>query len=88
MKLIEDLNNENSINDKFDILNLLELNIQDEDEAIKGYTDFMRELELLDLNIVNELIPEIKEIISDEMNHKAKLNIFYQKISGILPNKD
>jgi len=51
-----------------------------EQEAIEGY------LRLLNIQgIPKELVADIHEIISDEMNHSEKLSAWTQKLSGIKP---
>ena len=54
-----------------------------EQEAIEGY------LRLLNIQgMPKELVADIHEIISDEMNHSVKLSRWTEKLSGIQPAKD
>jgi len=51
-----------------------------EQEAIEGY------LRLMNIQgLSKELAADIREIISDEMNHSEKLSAWTQKLSGIEP---
>lgn len=54
-----------------------------EQEAIEGY------YRLLNLHgIPKELGDDIREIISDEMNHSQKLSGWVEKLTGVKPAKD
>ena len=58
-------------------------NAAGEYEAIEGY---MRLLNIQGMS--KELADDIREIISDEMNHGEKLARWIVKLSGIQPAKD
>ena len=54
-----------------------------EQSAIQEY------LELLTIpGLPKELIDDIHEIISDEMNHSMKLSNWVERLTGIMPAKD
>lgn len=64
-------------------------NNADEAIAIKGYTELLNavaksELESEDRQLIFD---NITEIISDELNHSARLNMLYEKLTGIKENK-
>ncbi|MCL2570742.1 MAG: ferritin-like domain-containing protein [Firmicutes bacterium] len=54
-----------------------------EQEAIEGYT-----MVLNTPGYPQELYTDIREIISDEMNHSQKLSHWVTKLTGIQPAKD
>ena len=61
----------------------LAMNNADEQKAIEGY------FRLLNItSLPEELVDDIHEIISDEMNHSEKLSHWVQKLTGVLPAKD
>lgn len=63
----------------------IDKNNSDESSAQSGYMKLLDEFE-------NELDPEdidtIREIVSDEQNHSAKLSAMKAKYTGILPTSD
>lgn len=66
-----------------DIAAILAHNNAGESTAIEGY------YQVLALSgLPKELYDDIKEIISDEMNHEQRLNKWITKISGIKPATD
>lgn len=67
---------------KLEIAALLSQNNKGEQDAIDGYFRLLNEPCL-----PKELYDDIKEIISDEMNHSQKLSYWATKISGVKPNE-
>lgn len=61
-----------------------------EADAIQKYTEFIKIIQesVMDSADKEEIIAQIREIISDELNHEDKLREIYKKITGIEPNKD
>jgi len=54
-----------------------------EQQAIEDY------LRLLNIQgMSKELADDVREIISDEMNHSQKLSMWIEKLTGIKPAKD
>ena len=68
----------------------LQENNKDEAEAVSKYTKLLDELSVMniDYKAKKELISDITEIISDELNHQEKLKKWYVKITNIEPNKE
>jgi len=62
---------------------LLSKNNVGEQEAIEGYYEA-----LTWLNLPAGLAADLREIISDEMNHSAKLSGWVTKLTGVVPAKD
>ena len=62
---------------------LLSKNNVGEQEAIEGYY-----LALTCSNLPAALVADLREIISDEMNHSAKLSAWATKLTEIYPAKD
>jgi rubrerythrin len=74
-----------------EVVNLLVANNVDEQEAIGGYTSLLARIQnsgVTGVNQYKEVINTIQEIISDEMNHSAKLSALTTKLSGIQPAQD
>ena len=64
------------------LASILSKNNADEQSAIEGY------FQLLTMNnLPSELIKDIQEIISDEMNHSKVLSGWVSRLTGIQPNK-
>lgn len=68
----------------------LQENNKDEAEAVSKYTKLLDELSEMDIDYKSkkQLIADITEIISDELNHQEKLKKWYVKITNIEPNKE
>ena len=68
----------------------LQENNKDEAEAVSKYTKLLDGLSgmNIDYKAKKELISDITEIISDELNHQEKLKKWYVKITNIAPNKE
>lgn len=64
---------------------------EDEQEAIKKYSELLHVLEQTqpnsdrELKIFRELKKEIREYISEEMKHSKGLSEFYSRLSRIIP---
>ena len=66
----------------YDLSSMIARNNVGEQQAIEGY------MQLLAVpGIPQELADDIREIISDELNHTEKLNSWMIKLSGIVPAK-
>lgn len=63
----------------FTLCALVQANIQDENDAIRKY------FQLLAILTDEDDIAEVKEIISDELNHALKLKQMVEKYSKIKP---
>ena len=61
-------------------------NNKGEQEAIAGYFQLLDEIKRAQLPA--ELISQVEEIISDELNHSEKLTEWAEKLSGIKPAAD
>jgi rubrerythrin len=59
-------------------------NNSDEQGAIQGYYQFLSETE----GLPPKFLADIREIISDEMNHSEKLSYWVTYFTGIKPAKD
>ena len=66
-----------------DIAAILSQNNAGEATAIDGYYQI-----LAMQGLPKELYDDIKEIISDEMNHEQKLHNWIVKLTGVQPAKD
>ncbi|MCL2234696.1 MAG: hypothetical protein FWC11_02735 [Firmicutes bacterium] len=61
---------------------ILARNNSDEQSAIEGYC------KILNIpNLPQELYDDIREIMSDEMNHSMKLSAWVTHLTGVVPNK-
>lgn len=78
------------MNELYCIAKELQENNKDEAEAISKYTKLLGELDEIDFDhkTKKQLIDDISEIISDELNHQEKLKKWYVKITNIEPNKE
>lgn len=61
-----------------------------EADAVQKYTEFIKIVQdsILDSDDKEEIIGQLREIISDELNHQEKLHEIFTKLTGIEPNKD
>jgi len=59
-------------------------NNSDEQSAIEGYYALIAEAK----NLPAKFYDDIHEIISDEMNHSAKLSYWVTYLTGVQPAKD
>ena len=74
----------------YEIAKIIQENNKDEAEAIAGYSALLEkvlESELKDKEKA-EISLQVREIISDELNHQQKLQELYTMITLIQPNKD
>ena len=74
----------------YEIASLIQANNKDEAQAIVGYSDLL-EMVLnseLDNKEKAEVSSQVREIISDELNHQEKLQKLYSMLTLIEPNKD
>lgn len=78
------------MNDLYCIAKELQENNKDEAEAVSKYTKLLGELDEIDFDYKSkkQLMNDISEIISDELNHQEKLKKWYVKITNIEPNKE
>ena len=67
---------------RYDLASIIARNNMGEQEAIEGYMQV-----LATPGLPKELYDDIKEIISDEMNHSEKLSKWTVELSGIKPNE-
>jgi len=64
------------------LASIVAMNNKGEQEAIEGY------MQILAMpGLPQKLYDDIREIISDEMNHTEKLNHWATMLSGIMPAK-
>lgn len=67
---------------------LIEKNNEDEHVALKGYFEVLELTEGADFPRIEEFRNRIKEIISDEMNHRNYLDEYAEYYSNIRPASD
>lgn len=67
---------------------LIQEGIEGEAEALKDYNRKLAEIYALDAETGDKCAPVIAEIISDELNHIAKLTALYTELTGIAENKE
>lgn len=73
------------------LVKILSDNNKDEQGAISGYLSLLERISTTGITgsyEYQEVVNTIKEIISDEMNHMARLSALITKFSGIEPAKD
>lgn len=71
-----------------EFLKELQFNIQEESKAISFYTTLLEMAEKSVIDDREETLKQIKEIISDELNHIEILYNLFVKLSNIEPNKE
>lgn len=76
---------------KIEISKEIQFNLKEEASAIEYYTNLMNDIlecEELTEEDKNDLISNIAEIVSDELNHQEKLQAIYVALTGIEPAKE
>ena len=76
--------------DPMEMAMILAKNNQDEQSAIKGYLDLLAKINASGLTgqyNYQDVVSNIQEIISDEMNHSERLSALATKYSQIQPAK-
>jgi rubrerythrin len=71
-----------------EIAKLCEFNSKAEAQAVLDYTQMIKDIADSDIADKDKIIEIVKELISDELNHKVKLQELYVYLTSIEPAKN
>lgn len=74
--------------DILEIAKITQLNAKAEAQAILDYTQMIKDIIDSDIKDKDKIIEIVKELISDELNHKVKLQELYIYLTSIEPAKN